>query len=522
MDNETKQLPLLDGFTQTRIYDNPDAYALTQREALRLDKINGIIWKFFNVTNPEFVHYDISESGEKSKTYLYSEQSIPLLKHAFEASKISINNAYKLANRIINSKWFSVFTVKSNDLAFITNDEAIEVCKQDQYPELYKIWGKNKILLHEMSKYKWEVYDSAVNAEGLRLALNLPEEYKYLSAFELDTLKLIIDIVEFVSVPFTQHEGLFAMPNTNGTTALNTVGTKALNNSYYDDINEQTVITTTKGVRITINDKLANVKSTAYGNMDRLVRHMTNIMLREGFTSEDIIITLDEFKKIRKLKDDKTARAQLNKAAKDLYNLSVRFTFKNETIDARYIDVKSEIENSSIKLHPSLLFTKIMRENDSITWIPEGFLAIPVNKTNAYNIAMYLADQKRRALGQPNEDIVSVMTLLDVTTLPTFDVIKPNRYRQQIINPFFNALDTVVATGEITYEIIGLTSDERSAVYYDYKIFKKAKLKINWVNEHESYGALRDRKQKLLAMRKQKRLEQAAGVTKPKRKRKAE
>lgn len=508
---------------------HPNAYALSANETIQIERINKIVIEFFN-THREFVQIDPPDDTHflARKHNIYNQESVGLIKNLLKNKRINLDNAYRIVNRVLNGKWFEVYaaygSLNAEDfkhLAYITSDKPAAYNKADreQYPKLYEVWdncikteSKDKLFDEVITHYDYD-------PEGLRDALSLGNEYLYLCWGERVNLELIKRIYEFGVEPFIQDtEGFLSIPNVNGTTALNTIGTRALNNAYYDDINERYEIVTTTGVKVTTNNKAVNISSKSFVNMDKLLRQITNKAKIEGYASNRITITLEEFKTLRGIRDDKEARKQLSKAAEDLYNTSVEYTFGKPQviIKTRYVEAKAEIKNSSITFYISGIFFNNLRENKSIGYVPNEFLAIPTKSDNAYSIAMFLADHKRRNLGRADENRVSIKKLLEVTSLPTVDEIKPNRYKQQIIDPFINALNIAASTGVFKYEKVlsngkPLTRYQRANFEYDLSVFIACSIDVTWLKEPEIYTQVREEKVK----------QAAADHPKPKRKRKA-
>lgn len=498
----------------------PEAYALNTKEALRVNKIDNIIWQFFN-THSEFTLYTMRDNGIRSKEYIYNEQSIDLLKQTFKVRRVNLDNAVTLANRVLNKKWFQVFPTKANNsdaikLAFTTNEGYIEIADKDKYPDLYEVWEQHKLAVQGLNNNSWGVLFE-LNPERLREALSLSDEYLYLSNEERESLELIIDIAEFNSIPFTKaQDGYLQMISTNQTTALSVIGSKALNDAVYDEYNESFGIVTTTGAKITYHGKELNLDDTGSVNMDKLLRHMIYRAIQDGLTSPIVNITLDDFKQVRGLRDNKEARSQLKKAVDLLYNSSIEINSNRGSISTRFIDTKAEIKNSSVILVFSNSYFNMLKNNKSIAQIPLSFFEIKSSQPNAYKIALFLADHKKRNIGNANENRVTIRKLLEVTSLPPADTIEPRRYKLQIIDPFFKALEVITATGELKYKIVHsngveLTSYEKNNIEFDYDLFSHCLIDVEWLREPEYYTHLREDKRLKSVSNNNKRKDRAKG-----------
>ena len=488
-----------DRIKQTRsLY--PAAFALSVNEALRLANIDKIIYNFFE-GHRSFIQYETNESGLQSKQYLFNDESIGLLKSELKRGRVSLKNTRKLANDVLNGKWFEVYPLaklneSDNDkLAFATDKTSIEIADRDKYPELYRVWSDYKISL---TKIKRNVYagDYEHNPEALRIALNLSEDYLFLCQGERDTLQLILDIAEYKSKPFTT-EGYIQTKNTPQTVALSSVGKRALKEgvSSYDDTSGDDIFTlvTTTGAVITILGKEVKPNTQEFINMDKLYTHINHKFTESGFTAKEITITLNEFMELRGLTDKKEAREQFKKGISDLYNASIDVS----GFSVRFIQDKSIIKNSAAAFTLSDKLFNSLKKNSSIDYRPVSFMRL---NGNAYMIAAYLHNHRRRNIGKPTENRVSIRTLLEATLLPLASDTEPRRYKSHIIEPFFTALNTAADTGEFTYKIvksngIELSEHENFMSRLEYSDFIKYLIQIQWVKEPEYFKQLRESKQ---------------------------
>lgn len=496
---------------------HPNAYALSANEALQIQRIYKIIIEFF-ITHEEFTQITPPDKDHLMSrvSNVYNQESVILIKEMLKNKRIRLDNAYNIADRVLNGKWFEVYAAYGSldakeytHLAYITSDKPNTLIKADreQYTELYEVWDKP--IKTESNDKEWNeviaYYDC--NPEGLRDALSLGNDYLYLDWRERSNLELIKFIYEFEFEAFTQdqtNERFLQMPNTNGTTALTTIGKRALKNTHFDDPNEIYIIPTDQArITMSINGKSTKeIDGKRFVNMDKLFRLILNKAHKEGYKSKYITITLEEYKMIGG-KDNKEARKQLKKAADDLYNLSLIYKFGNEknqiTISTRVLEAKAEIKNSSITFCLADNLYNNLKTNKSISYIPYELLCISSRSENAYKIGVFLRDHQRRNIGKDNENRVSISKLLEVTSLPLAEDIKPNRYKLQIIDPFFKALNTAASTGVFSYKIVHskgkpLTDKEAINVYFDYELFISCLVDITWLTELDPYAQIRERK----------------------------
>ena len=212
-----------------------------------------------------------------------------------------------------------------------------------------------------------------------------------------------------------------------------------------------------------------------------------------GCKSKRVDITLDEYMELRGLTDRKEARQQYKRDTFNLFMLYAEFTTDNMTRQVRFLQERADIHNSNVSFILSDAIFESIRDSGSEAMIPKSFFRL---KRNAYRIAIY---NKKRNIGNANEDRVSIAKLLEVCTLPLATEIEPKRYKSHIIDAFFNALDNVVATGELTYKIVKrkgkqLTPTEEFSVHHDYALFSSCFIDVHWAKEPSLYTPLRERK----------------------------
>lgn len=470
----------------------PDAYALTENEAIRVQRFDSLIWQFFD-THHEFVATEWHEwdTEKKYPVYrnIYNDESIALLKEFFSIKRLSLANGHALATRVLSHPWFEVMGILKTDVEargeayLITSDDKHGRLSLEDWAEFYAVWS---------------VKDES-NALPIRDALKLDSSYLYLCQGERDVLNLIISIHEYSNAPFStvQEGGFIAIKSTPQTTDLVTIGTTALTraNNNYDDLNELFTIVSPAEHRLYLN-KNKLLSGWEFEKLDRLLRQINSKAMSMGYTSKSVDISLDEYMEMRGLLDRKQAREQYNRDTINLFMLYAEFTDSSGTKRVRFLQEQGELKNSNVSFLLSDRVFISMREFGSIAMIPKSFFKL---KGNAYRIAIYLCDNKKRNIGDANENRVSIAKLLEVTTLPLASEIEPKRYKAQIIDAFFKALDKMTATGEITYEVVKskgvkLSPTEAFRVHHEYQLFASCLIDVHWSKEPECYKTMRENK----------------------------
>ena len=479
----------------------PQAYALTANETMRVKRIDFAIFLFFDA-HREFVGVSREAEGDRPAAYhnIYNDESIALLQSTFKSKRISLSNAAKIAERVLNGRWFTLDSVVYRDddgeqrYYLSTDGERKGVISRDEWPEVYRVLDEQRD-----------------NAEALRDALSLEAGYLYIDSSDLQTLRVIKHISEYASQPFTAptQAGYIAYKSTREATALMTVGNSALKAARYDDANERYDLITSTGVKIYLRGKL--ISKRAFVSMDKLLRQLMNKAYDSGFKSREVALTLDEFMRLRRLTDRKEARKQFSQVAIDLSNtvIEVRENYKGEKGKSRLPilgkqwepddDSKSPIVNSSIVFMFNADFFEPLRASQSIGYLPEGLLAIDGKSDNAYTIGVCVWDDIRRNLGKgKREGRLKVLTLLKATSLPAAEDINPKYYKRQIMEPFLAALSKAASAeyGNFTYTIYnadGVTEADLFEIRFNYALFSSCVIEARLNNEPEAYTQLRQR-----------------------------
>lgn len=467
----------------------PSAYALTVNEAIRINRVDMLVWQFFN-NHPEFVkeqEIGTAQDGQpvKKRVNVYDDESIGLIKEMLRRRRVSLDNTIAITERVLSGNWFDVIGILNitgdpdkSMMGIYVNGKYEGAISREEYPSFYEI-------------YEAEGYS---NAEGLRQALRLGNDYKLLCPGELNTLKLIKFIAEGAVEPVDILEGYMAIKSLPQTTALANIGTTAISQAQYDELNEMFRIMSSTGVRIMLKGDMP--KPTRWVSLDKLWRQINNVAHDTRYMSKVIKISLDDYMRLRKLKSRKDARKQLNEDNEEFSELWINDGSGNRGF--RVVESKPYIKNSEAIYYLTDAAFIMLSSNSSVQYQPEYLMSLT---GNAYMIGTFIEDHIRRNIGNANEMRISVMRLLESTNLPLASEVQPKHYKLRIIDPFFANLNKVAEGGGFTYKVVHgggaiLSKGEETEVHYDYNLFASCLIEIHKESEPEYYSELR--KQKLI------------------------
>lgn len=218
------------------------------------------------------------------------------------------------------------------------------------------------------------------------------------------------------------------------------------------------------------------------------------LMLTYSETREkEVTISIQDFMKLRGLKDRKTAEEQVKEDLATLYSLSASFRQKegNKIVaynDARIIQGKGQsFKNGIIRVKFGDDFFNAM-QSYHVMPMPPAFLALnDKHNPNSYHLGRRIALHKNMNYGKPNEDLIGVITLLEACpNLRTHEEVYKNgkqSYTQKIIDPFYRDMNELEATGIFTWEYChsnGMPLTDEELENLNYEIFKKLLVKITW------------------------------------------
>lgn len=203
----------------------------------------------------------------------------------------------------------------------------------------------------------------------------------------------------------------------------------------------------------------------------------------------NVRLSLSEYMERRGITSVNKAREQVNRDLDVLFNASYswRFDDKKDYIDKRLISEKG-IRNGVIIVKFTDFMIGVLKQSPVMSY-PAILLKQNAKKNpNAYPLGRKLSEHKNMNIGKPNENIISVMTLLDVCpTIPSHDEVKSSKdsrhlYRR-IIKPFEDALNALedTLTWNYCHKNGNPLSDEEISLM-DWNVFSSLNVQILWRN----------------------------------------
>lgn len=265
-------------------------------------------------------------------------------------------------------------------------------------------------------------------------------------------------------------------------------------------------------------------------NTDKLIKQALYITMQTG--AQKVVITSEDFKTFRKLKDRKTITENMNDATLGAEISRYReHTITPQTTKRKSIPYFKSVEYESKRRAGSKITlewndeiyehintytragTQIMLYDPRINYLPN-------NKRTEYNIINKMTEHTRTNAGRPNAHTLKVKTLLDVChMLPLYPETKeeqgqegylkfPSQAPEKIIIPFVGALDFITEPTQpcADYQYLKiykftkakgqeLTPGELSEALKDYKKFINLNIEYKFTNEPD-YTHLIDAKAK--------------------------
>ena len=281
-------------------------------------------------------------------------------------------------------------------------------------------------------------------------------------------------------------------------------------------------IVSATGARIYIDkDQYSQLLFTS-PNMDKLIKQLNHKAFVNGFKSKTVTLTLDEIQEARGVKDrkelDKSVRAALN----GLFAIMLTYEredstgkdFKKRRIIQEIDGVSGHGKGHSAQYSATYsdAYFNHLRSTPQVAQLPTEILKIPNNKPHAYSFATAFYEQKRRNIGKAQgiENKLAVKTLLNYSSLPSYDKLKDKAQAAQlIINPFLEAFDYLEEQEILTYELqhsardakggngVTLTDEELDRVYRDYAFFSSLIVKVTWRKEADYSNLLQAKRNRL-------------------------
>ena len=282
--------------------------------------------------------------------------------------------------------------------------------------------------------------------------------------------------------------------------------TKIKTNSKNTTIDKVTgTATATRGdltVTITHYDKLTGLRTSTHQLLDSLLLKYT----ADPHTNKKIKLPLSEYMAMRGLSDMKSAREQVNADLDILFETKISFFQKKkrrnepDTRDIRLCSSKG-IVNGVIEFNLGDEFEEILNSYPVMAYPPELLKLKGRKALNGYYLGRKITEHKRMNAGKPNEDIISVKTLLEACPdLPSYaEVMETDRaINRRIIEPFENGMDALndIFSWEFCHSKgEHLTGEEASIM--DYNTFESCLVKTTWKDYPDQTERLKKRQEKI-------------------------
>lgn len=206
---------------------------------------------------------------------------------------------------------------------------------------------------------------------------------------------------------------------------------------------------------------------------------------------KNIAIPLDEYMRIRGLKDKKSARATVKKEMALLSKIRLSFTAKGKNpkdnknfINIGLVDTYG-IKNSVIYFSFGEMFFEAIDLYFNVMPVPYELFKIDAYRNDTqYYLLRKFTEHKNLNYIKTNSNTLSIKTLLDICpSLPKYeDIYKAGRIQERIIQPFEDALDNIES---FTWEYCKeknekLTDAELESFTSDFKKWETLNIRVYW------------------------------------------
>ena len=248
---------------------------------------------------------------------------------------------------------------------------------------------------------------------------------------------------------------------------------------------------------------------------DRLIAEFTET----GAKDRTITLSLDKYMQSRGLKDKKETRKQVKADLETLRSSAVSIKEKKgkgkKKEDLSFMDVNIAeavgIVRGNIVLTLSPSIYNVFKQCPLMPLPPECQKINSKKNPNSYNLLRKIAEQKNMNIGKPNENIISVATLLKCCpAIPSYDkVMATDRHiTDRIIDPFCRDMDALKTIQWEFCDTNNVPLTDRDIVNFTYEVFIKCNVHIIWneypdtVNRHEDITAAVEQKKRGVTHRK--------------------
>lgn len=269
-------------------------------------------------------------------------------------------------------------------------------------------------------------------------------------------------------------------------------------------VDEITGIATIKSgnLKVSLRDfqSIAGFKTSTHKLLDALTRKFTET----GAKSPFVTLPLDEYMELRGISDKKEARKQVNADLLTMYNTDLEFTEKRRGADGgwfkmRICDAVGVVKRGNILFSFGSTYYSYLMRCTIMPYPKDAFRLDDRKNPNSYYLARRISEHKNMNAGKPNEDIISVETLLAACPyLPKYAEVKDTdrAFGRRIVEPFerdMNALSSF-----LSWEYCGKNGSplpEHDLSMQDYETFAATRIHVFWTGEYPDQTKRLERKE---------------------------
>lgn len=370
---------------------------------------------------------------------------------------IDIPGTLETVNRVLSKKlWFPVICPGVMKIELFSNDIMVDswILDRENHKGFYDEWRKN-----------------SPDIKVLMAAANIPDGYRFLPwsipIMDLRSLKeILLSIVE------NDESQPFIPILSNGLTSLITRArwydvVRDSDPDIYDEIKGRYFIQS-GAYQISLTSDWSECARLS-DTLDDVCRIISYAYRRSGY-SGTVRISLDEYMRLCSFKSRDKARASMNRALAFLKNVDVRCESETEisyfSLVAGFTILKGVF---IVDLSPTYLRICAREKNRNLMQYQKSILAISRQRNapkNAKKISNLMVEHSRTSLLEPNGNKLTAMYLITNGEFPKLPEVpdenesdeteqpKKKRWKQEIITPFFHALDYLTEDHEAHKKIL--------------------------------------------------------------------
>ena len=488
--------------------NNPKHFALTSDEGELVIKINEIVSAFNN-------NYVVVDENGKSSLELpadyYQLVKMKIQSKQHNRKRINLEKAEALANRILSKKWYTLMIAGESEqrekmlFRMVTSESKGKSILIEENSPFYSLpFASGQFISMTTDKNYLEE----------RKALGLSPDHKFLYSVEYVALKTISRLKtapgEYNIIPsgewMIKSSPMLSLPGNVGRKAF----TQAIEGKRQDR-GKMIIPIGHQSITFTPN-KAASSFIKGNINAQKLLDTIQHEAAITGYKTTRLAIPLKKILEERGLKDIKELKKQLTAAAALLDDMS--FTGQLGGGDYEKLAVTqgdTDIKNGYLYVNINEKFFSALKQTKQILLYTPQIMKLPSNGYS-YGFARYFAEHKRKNLGKPNENRVSVEKLLEIAPYPLYeDLQDKGQASQKIIEPFLTCFDKIADYGIFSFRFVrqrgeALTAAEWEDLVRNYALFSSLMVEVTWCDEPD-YDTVMKARQKARAKETRKKRE---------------